>query len=79
VNTRDLRDFSVDPGRATALLGRLPPGALRVAESGMKVPGDAAALRAAGFDAFLVGETLATAPDPEARTREFVTAIAGRK
>jgi indole-3-glycerol phosphate synthase len=76
VNSRDLRDFTVDPARAAALLGLLPEGVLRVAESGMKEPRDAAALRAAGFDAFLVGEALATAVDPEAAARAFVQAIA---
>jgi indole-3-glycerol phosphate synthase len=77
VNARDLRDFSVDPSRATALLGLMPEGPSRVAESGMKAPKDAAALRAAGFDAFLVGEALSTAPDPEAAVRAFSAAIAG--
>jgi indole-3-glycerol phosphate synthase len=75
VNTRDLRDFSVDPSRARALLGLLPEGPMRVAESGMKEPKDAADLRAAGFEAFLVGEALATAPDPETRVKEFISAI----
>jgi len=76
VNSRNLRDFSINPSRATSLIGLLPEGTLRVAESGMKVPKDAAALRAAGFDAFLVGEALATAPNPEAATREFIAALA---
>jgi indole-3-glycerol phosphate synthase len=79
VNSRDLRDFTVDPGRSAALFRRLPEGALRVAESGMKEPRDAAVLRAAGFDAFLVGEALATAADPEAATRAFVSAITGEE
>jgi indole-3-glycerol phosphate synthase len=78
VNSRDLRDFSVDPARAAALLECIPPGAMRVAESGMKSPADAAALRSAGFDAFLVGEALAAAPDPEAATRAFAVAIEAR-
>jgi indole-3-glycerol phosphate synthase len=76
VNSRDLRDFTVDPRRAAALFGLLPEDALRVAESGMKEPRDAAALRAAGFDAFLVGEALATARDPEKAARAFASALA---
>jgi len=75
VNARDLRDFSVDRERSAALFYRLPQGVLRVAESGMKEPKDAAALRALGFDAFLIGEALATAADPERATREFVKSI----
>jgi indole-3-glycerol phosphate synthase len=77
VNSRDLRDFTVDPARAAALFGLLPEGTFRVAESGMKKPQDAIALRAAGFDAFLIGEALATAADPEAEARAFVEAVAG--
>ncbi len=75
VNARDLRDFSVDGGRARAMLASLPEGPLRVAESGMRKPEDAAALRGAGYEGFLVGEALATAADPEARTREFAAAL----
>ncbi len=75
VNARDLRDFSVDGGRARAMLASLPEGPLRVAESGMRKPKDAAALRGAGYKGFLVGEALATAADPEARTREFAAAL----
>jgi indole-3-glycerol phosphate synthase len=78
VNSRDLRDFSVDPARASELIRDLPRSALHVAESGMKSPEDAALLRAAGFEAFLVGEALATAPDPEASARAFSVAIGAR-
>jgi indole-3-glycerol phosphate synthase len=77
VNSRDLRDFSVDPTRAGALVGLMPSEIFRVAESGIRTPEDAAGLRAAGFDGFLVGEALAAAPDPEAATRRMAMAIGG--
>jgi indole-3-glycerol phosphate synthase len=77
VNSRNLRDFSVDPARAAALANLLPREYARAAESGMKRPEDAAALRRAGFDAFLVGEALATATDPEGTARAFAEAIRG--
>jgi indole-3-glycerol phosphate synthase len=76
VNARDLRDFSVDGDRSRALARLIPEGPLRVAESGMRSPDDASALRAAGYQGFLVGEALATAADPEKRVREFAAAIA---
>ena len=75
VNSRDLRDFSVDTRRAKALFGKLPEGTPRIAESGIRFPCDVAALRAVGFEGFLVGEALATAVDPEAATRALVDAI----
>jgi indole-3-glycerol phosphate synthase len=79
VNSRNLRDFSVDARRAQALVGLLPDGPLKIAESGLKSPEAAAELRRSGFQGFLVGEALATAADPEARTGEFVSAIDGRR
>ena len=42
----------------------LPPSVVRVAESGIHGPGDVERLAAAGFDAFLVGESLLRSGDP---------------
>ena len=39
---------------------------VRVTESGIATPEDMARLRAAGFDAFLIGESLMRQPDPGA-------------
>jgi len=71
INNRDLATFAVDLERSIALRPRLPAGALAVAESGIASGADVARLRAAGFDAFLVGETLLTAADPGAKLREL--------
>ncbi len=71
INNRDLRDFSVDRGRAARLRDRLPPAAASVAESGLSSPEDAAELRAAGFDAVLIGEALMRAADRKALLSEF--------
>ena len=71
VNSRDLRDFSVDLRRAERLAGRVPNGVLRVAESGIRKREDVARLEGAGYTAFLVGESLLRAPDPAARLREL--------
>ena len=74
VNQRDLRTFEVDAERALALLAELPAGAAKVAESGITSGADVARLRAAGFDAFLVGESLLLAADPAEKLGELVTA-----
>lgn len=63
VNNRNLKDFSVDFSNAARLRDRIPPGTLYVAESGVKSPADAAALRAIGADAALIGEALMRAKD----------------
>lgn len=64
VNQRNLVTFEVDHERAVRMGGVIPPGVLRVAESGVRGPDDAQSLRDAGYDAVLVGETLMTAIDP---------------
>ncbi|WP_412062507.1 indole-3-glycerol phosphate synthase TrpC [Rubrivirga sp. IMCC45206] len=64
VNSRDLRTFDVDLGRAERVFADLPDRIVRVAESGIRTPADAARLRAAGADAFLVGTHFMRQPDP---------------
>ncbi len=66
VNSRDLRTFHVDPSAAMELAQHLPPDCVRVAESGIGTHADIARMSQAGFNAFLVGETLMRAVDPGA-------------
>jgi indole-3-glycerol phosphate synthase len=65
VNNRDLHTFEVCLETSLELASRLPLATVRVAESGIHTAADIARLRAAGFDAFLVGESLMRQPDPE--------------
>ena len=69
VNQRDLVTFEVDTSRAVRVGRAMPDDVVRVAESGIQGPDDAAALAAAGFDAVLVGESLVTSGDPVAAVR----------
>ncbi len=64
VNQRDLVTFQVDHERAVRMAGAIPAHAVKVAESGVRGRDDARALRSAGYDAVLVGETLVTNDDP---------------
>jgi indole-3-glycerol phosphate synthase len=74
VNTRDLRTFKVDLETAFALAEKFPDGVVRVAESGIHSPDDIARLRAAGYNAFLVGESLMRVERPgEALRALFAT------
>ena len=63
VNQRDLVTFEVDAERAVRVSAAMPPEIVRVAESGVRGPDDAARLAAAGFHAVLVGESVVTAAD----------------
>lgn len=58
VNQRDLVSFQVDTARAVRVAPTLPPGVVRVAESGITGADDAAVLAEAGYHAVLVGEHL---------------------
>src|SRR5579863_3116128 len=64
VNSRDLRTFTVDLETAFRLADSIPKPALRVAESGINNGADIARLRAAGYHAFLIGESLMKAKSP---------------
>lgn len=65
VNQRDLVTFAVDTDRAVRMAPQMPAGVVRVAESGITGPEDAAILASAGYHAVLVGEHLVTSGDPE--------------
>lgn len=58
VNNRDLRTFQVDLNTALRLSANFPANVLRVAESGIHTGMDLHILREAGYDAFLIGESL---------------------
>jgi indole-3-glycerol phosphate synthase len=64
VNNRDLRTFEVRLETSLELVERIPASAVRVSESGIASPADLATLRAAGFHAFLIGESLMRQTDP---------------
>jgi indole-3-glycerol phosphate synthase len=74
INARNLHTLEVD----RTLFGRMAPGlptdVLRVAESGVRGPGDLMTYAGHGADAVLVGESMATAEDPRAAVRQLVTA-----
>ena len=72
VNSRDLHTFKVDMDTAFRLAEKIPAGVMRVAESGIHSSDDVARLRAAGYDAFLVGESLMRADSPGDALRELM-------
>ena len=71
VNNRDLKTFNVDLATSERLAQKIPTGAIKVAESGIRKHADIARLRACGFDAFLVGESLLRQNDRAAAVRRL--------
>ena len=74
INQRDLVTFEVDTERAVRVGSQLPDDVVSVAESGIGGPDDIPALREAGFDAVLVGESLVRSGDPAAAVAALRTA-----
>ena len=75
VNNRDLHTFEVSLETSLALIERIPSGVLRVAESGITTSSDIHRLREAGYDCFLVGESLMRQPDPAIALQELTTPV----
>lgn len=72
VNSRNLRTFTVDTVQAETLAQHLPQDTVRVAESGIGSHGDITRMLQAGYNAFLVGESLMRTPDPGATLRTLL-------
>lgn len=71
INSRDLGSFAVDLGTPLALAAAAPPGAVLIAESGIRQRADVRRL-AGRVDGFLIGTTLLEQPDPDLLARELI-------
>jgi indole-3-glycerol phosphate synthase len=71
INARDLTTFETSLSAVETLGRAIPPGPVRLAESGIRSRDDVARLAAAGFEAFLVGESLLRSEDPAEALREL--------
>lgn len=75
VNNRNLKTFAVNQETSFALVERIPDDRLAVSESGLGSRAELDRLRAAGFDAFLIGEHLMQAADPAAALRALLAGV----
>ena len=71
VNNRNLRSFEVSLDTTLELRAAVPPDRILVTESGIATREDVARMRAAGVDAFLVGESFMRAPEPGEELRRL--------
>ncbi len=72
VNNRDLQTFTVSLETSVQLAPLAPKGSVLISESGIESAGDIRRLRSSGYRAFLIGESLMRADDPEALLRSFL-------
>jgi len=76
VNNRDLHTFRVNLNTSLQLAELMSPKIVKVAESGIETGEDVSRLREAGFDAFLIGESLMRAQRPGDALRELLARAA---
>ncbi len=79
VNNRDLKTLTVRVETSYELIAHIPDDCIAVAESGLRSHEDLKNLRAAGFDAFLIGEHLMLAADPAAALRQLLQPAAAEE
>jgi indole-3-glycerol phosphate synthase len=73
INARNLDDFCIDTGTFARLHGLIPPDAVAVAESGIADPSQMREFSRLGYGAFLIGEALVCADDPEQLLRSLLS------
>jgi indole-3-glycerol phosphate synthase len=74
VNARDLRTLEIDRTTFARVAPLIPPGIVRIAESGVRGPLDVMDYARSGADAVLVGESLVTGEDPTVAVADLVAA-----
>jgi len=79
VNNRDLRTFQVSLNTSQRLIAEAPRGKIMVSESGLQSAESLVRLHELGFRAFLIGEVLMRAADPEKSLRNLITAARDRE
>lgn len=75
INNRNLGSFVTNVENSFRLAELLPPDIVKVSESGISSPDTIRALRQAGFQGFLIGETFMRTTNPGMALREFIAAI----
>ena len=73
VNCRNLRNFATDVSLLEALVGEIPAGCVRIAESGMHTAEAVSRAKAAGADGFLVGTALMRAARPGTKLKDLIS------
>lgn len=72
VNNRNLKTLDVRVETSFELIEQIPEECIAVSESGIRTNDELLKLRAAGFDAFLIGTSLMLASDPAAALFELI-------
>lgn len=77
VNNRNLRTLQVDLDASRDVAGVLPASAIGVSESGLQTAADLRAMKALGYQAFLMGERFMIEPDPGVALAGLIESLEG--
>jgi indole-3-glycerol phosphate synthase len=75
INNRNLKTFITDIDTSFRLGEKVPAEFVKISESGISDPLTIKALRAVGFNGFLIGETFMKEDDPAEVLRQFIKAV----
>lgn len=75
VNSRNLKTLVTDLAVAYDLVTSIPDDRLCIAESGIRSSADISGLQSAGFDGFLIGESLLREPNPGKALKALVGGV----
>ncbi|MCL4154260.1 UNVERIFIED_CONTAM: hypothetical protein GTU68_039769 [Idotea baltica] len=72
VNNRDLKSFEINLDTSHLLVNIVPDRYVKISESGISTPEECAALRAIGYDGFLIGTQFMHQAVPHLACAEFI-------
>jgi len=78
VNNRNLHTLEVRVETSLELIEMIPQDCIAVSESGLRSAEDLRKLRSAGFDAFLIGESLMREADPGGALQRLIDGVSPR-
>lgn len=79
INNRNLKTFEVNIEKSLEMASKLPPHAIKVAESGIDKIATIQLFRENGFDGFLIGEQFMKAADPAKAFELFIQELKSNK
>jgi indole-3-glycerol phosphate synthase len=75
INNRNLKTFKVDINHSLRLAEKIPPGKIKIAESGISSVDTIRLFKDAGYKGFLMGENFMKEPDPGRAFEQFVAKL----
>ena len=79
INNRDLKKFKVDIATSLKLAGQIPPGFVKISESGISSADAIIKLMGSGYQGFLIGEHFMKTSTPAKTAEDFIQNLVSLK